>query len=130
MKEKKGFIIGLLAIGLVGFFGYPYVQWFRYTMAVREEMDDKHIGRFATVADISELDGTLEEIGTKIGYKKIEVDRELEYRDMGNTKFWYLKIEVKAPGHSFKMERRVETEFESYDLDKLQENGVVVNNDS
>ncbi|MDF1660450.1 MAG: hypothetical protein P1V97_01675 [Planctomycetota bacterium] len=130
MKEKKGLMFGLLAIGVLAFFGFPYVQWFRYTMDVREEMDDKHIGRFPTRDDIAELEVTLEEIGTKIGYKTVEVDRELEYRDMGATKFWYLKIQVKAKGHSYKMERRVETEFESYDLDKLREDGVIISDGS
>ena len=130
MREKKGLILGLIVVGVLAFFGYPYLQWFRLTMAVRDEMDDKHIGRFPSVADISDLETTFEDHAKKIGYKSIDIERELEYRDMGNTRFWFLKVQLKVPGHSFKMERRVETEFEDYDLDKAREDGVIVTNDS
>ena len=126
MKNKKGLIFGLVALGLLGFFGYPHMQWFRFTMIIRDEMDGNHLGRFPKAEKLIDFRELLTTNAKKCGFDPIKVELELELRDVGNISFLYFKIRVYSESHSFKLERRIESDFTNADNEAMQDNDIKI----
>lgn len=130
MSEGKGgkglMIVVLLALGAGGYFVYPGVQWFRLEMETRTAINDDRLSRFPDAAKVLSVRPALEAEGAKLGFAPLTVGLHMEQRRVGPAVMWFLIATVTSEERTFAWEKRIETEWQSEDLEALHAGGCRV----
>jgi hypothetical protein len=126
-KSGKMLLVAILILfGGGGFLLYPQVQWFRYEMAARDAISDKALTRFPDADKVLAVESALGKSATALGIKDAKVSLKLTQRRVGPAVMWFLAVNIKSGTKEFETEKRVETEWQSDELDLLREGGCVV----
>ncbi len=130
MSESKSGKMLLIAIVILfgggGLLVYPMAQWFRLEMEARKAIDDTTLTRFPDAAKVLGVEAALKKSGAALGFKDLKVTLKLTQRRVGPAIMWFLAVNVKSGSKEFETEKRVETEWQSDELDLLREGGCVV----
>lgn len=130
MSESKSGKMLLIAIVILfgggGLLVYPMAQWFRMEMAARDAIKDSKLTRFPDAAKVLKVEEDLNKAGTALGFKDLKVTLKLSQRRVGPAVMWFLGVNVKSGTKEFETEKRVETEWQSDQLELLREGGCLV----
>src|SRR5690606_4282187 len=100
MEKKHG--VGLLVVvAVAAFFGWPYLQWFRFELEVRDAIGDKRLGRAPGPEAILAFPEELAGLAKAHGFDALKVTQAVRERGMGPTSFWYLEVQLSSGPHAF-----------------------------
>lgn len=128
MEDKKKLLGALVVIGVVAALGWPYLQWFRFELEVRDAISDKSLGRFPSAEQIVALPAELARLAKAKGFDALTVEQTLREVGAGPTSMWYLELQLTSGSHTLSLPRtrRIESRVDHGFVAALEEAGIPV----
>ena len=122
--SKKGLIGVVLVLAIGGYFGWPYLQWFRFGLEARDVAREQ-LGRFPEPGMITkQYPDLLKATAGRYGFAQVDVKMALEKRQMGPNKEVFVRATVTSGSHEFTNLKRSERNYSLEELEEMQELGV------